>query len=339
MTDEPRQPPPGPNFVSAQQVAERAGVSRSAVSRAFTPGASIGRETREKVMKAALDLGYQVNDLARGLIARQSRLVGIIATRPEVGFRALFVAALSKALIARGSLPVLLNTGDTEREMQATQNMLLGYRAEATIVLSGSPPETMLEGARRTGQPLVLIGRSEPGTDSVLVDNAGAAKQAAERLVARGACRIALVGADIGTETIVEREKAFVEAIRKLGAEVQVARGADADHAGGEAAARRLFGHGASPDAVFCVNDLLAMGLIDHARLCAGRRIPEDMAVIGFDDLPEAARSAYRLTTFFQDPVAVAARAIDLLDRRQSDPAAAPALERVPVTFVPRESG
>ncbi|WAP70956.1 LacI family DNA-binding transcriptional regulator [Jiella pelagia] len=339
MTDEPRQPPSGPNFVSAQQVAERAGVSRSAVSRAFTPGASIGRETREKVMKAALDLGYQVNDLARGLIARQSRLVGIIATRPEVGFRALLVAALSKALIARGNLPVLLNTGDTEREMQATQNMLLGYRAEATIVLSGSPPETMLEGARRTGQPLVLIGRSDPGTDSVLADNEGAARQAAERLVARGGRRLALVGASIGTQTIVERERAFVEAIRNLGAEAQVVRGADADYAGGETAARRLFDRGAPPDAVFCVNDLLAMGLIDHARQSAGRRIPEDMAVIGFDDLPDAARSTYLLTTFFQDPVAVAAKAIALLDRRQSNPAAAPVLERVPVAFVPRESG
>ena len=338
MTDAPRQPP-GPNFVSAQQVAERAGVSRSAVSRAFTPGASIGREAREKVMKAALELGYQVNDLARGLIARQSRLVGIIATRPEVGFRAHLVAALSKALIARGSLPVLLNTGDTERDMQATQNMLLGYRAEATIVLSGSPPETMLEGARRTGQPLVLIGRSEPGTDSVLADNAGAATQAAERLVARGAQRIALVGAGIGTEAIVEREQAFVDAILRLGAEARVVRGADADYAGGEAAARELFESGASPDAVFCVNDLLAMGLIDHARLAVGRRIPEDMAVIGFDDLPEASRTTYRLTTFHQDPAMVAARAIRLLDRRQSNPAATPVLERVPVTFVPRESG
>ena len=339
MTDEPKPPMSGPNFVSAQQVAERAGVSRSAVSRAFTPGASIGRETREKVMKAAIDLGYQVNDLARGLIARQSRLVGIIATRPEVGFRAHLVAALTKALIARGSLPVLLNTGDTDDEMQATQNMLLGYRAEATIVLSGSPPETMLEGARRTGQPLVLIGRSEPGTDSVLADNAAAAERAAERLAENGARRIALVGARIGTETIVERESAFVAALRRRGLEPRIARGADADHAGGEEAARDLFGGGEAPDGVFCVNDLMAMGFIDHLRFALGRRVPEDVAVIGFDDLPEAARAAYRLTTFLQDPARVAARAVDLLDRRQANPAAPPLHERLPVTFVARASG
>ncbi|MCQ0986294.1 LacI family DNA-binding transcriptional regulator [Jiella marina] len=339
MADKPKRPIPGQNHVSAQQVADRAGVSRSAVSRAFTPGASIGRETRELVMKAAEELGYQVNDLARGLLARQSRLVGIIATRPEVGFRGHLVAALSKKLIARGSLPVLLNTGDTPEEMQTTQNMLLGYRPEATIVLSGSPPKTILEGARRTGAPLVLIGRSEPGTDSVLPDNISAASLAAERLVSRGAKHIALVGARIATETIVERERAFLAATERLGFKARVARGADANYVGGEEAAQVLFGEATPPDGVFCVNDLLAMGIVDHARFAAGRQVPDDMTVIGFDGLPEAAHGAYRLTTFFQDPAKVAAKAIELLDRRQANPAADPVLERLHLGFVEGATG
>ena len=79
---------PPPRFVSARDVAELAGVSRSAVSRAFTPGASVAPETREKIMEAATRLGYQVNDLARGLLANRSRIVGLVATKPEVGFRA-----------------------------------------------------------------------------------------------------------------------------------------------------------------------------------------------------------------------------------------------------------
>ena len=81
------------HFVSARQVAELAGVSRSAVSRTFTPGASVATETREKVLRAAAELGYQVNDLARGLLANRSRLVGLVVTKPEVGFRAHLVAA------------------------------------------------------------------------------------------------------------------------------------------------------------------------------------------------------------------------------------------------------
>ena len=125
-------------FVSAQEVADRAGVSRSAVSRAFTPGASVGEETRRKVMQAAEELGYQVNDLARGLLASKSRLVGIVATRPEVGFRAHLAAALVRRLIRRGSVPVMIDTGSNEAEMSAAQRTLFGHRAEATIILSGS---------------------------------------------------------------------------------------------------------------------------------------------------------------------------------------------------------
>lgn len=119
-------------FVSAEQVAQLAGVSRSAVSRTFTPGASVAPTTREKVLRAARELGYHVNDLARGVLANQSRLVGIVATRPEVGFRAHLAAALAKALIKRGSIPILINTGQTEEELLAAQKMLIGHRAEAT---------------------------------------------------------------------------------------------------------------------------------------------------------------------------------------------------------------
>lgn len=147
-------------FVSAEQVAQLAGVSRSAVSRTFTEGASVAPATREKVLKAAEELGYHVNDLARGVLANQSRLVGVVATKPEIGFRAHLTAALTKALIRRGSIPILINTGETEEELLAAQKMLIGHRAEATVILSGSPPASFFELAQRNGQPLVVIGRS-----------------------------------------------------------------------------------------------------------------------------------------------------------------------------------
>ena len=167
------------SFPSAQAVADRAGVSRSAVSRAFTPGASIAQTTRAKVMRAAKDLGYEVNDLARSLLSKQSRLVGLVVTAPELGFHAQLVAALTRAFVLRGRVPIVVNTGWTAREIEAAQKTLLGYRAEGTIVLSGSPPASVVELARRNGQPLVLIGRSEPGADHVNTENRAAAGQAA----------------------------------------------------------------------------------------------------------------------------------------------------------------
>lgn len=326
-------------FVSAQQVAERAGVSRSAVSRAFTPGASIGKETREKVLRAARELDYQVNDLARGLLARRSRLVGLVTTRPEVGFRAHLTAALAKILIGRGNLPVLVNTGDTPEEMEAAQRMLIGYRAEATVVLSGSPPAPFLDAARRNGQPVILIGRSEPDVDSVLVDNGDAAAQAAARMAGQGARRLGVVGARSRTQSLVEREVAFVGAAGRLGLPVRCARGADADYAGGAQAAADLLAGEDRPDAVFCGNDLLAFGLIDHARSRLGLRIPGDLAVIGFDDIPEAGWEAYALTTFRQVPERMAAAAVALLDRRRGEPGAPPAINRLKAALVERRSG
>lgn len=323
--------------VSAQHVARQAGVSRSAVSRAFTPGASVATETREKIMRAAEDLGYQVNDLARGLLANQSRLVGLVVTKPEVGFRAHLAAALTKALIHRGNVPVIINTGQTEQELIAAQRTLLGHRAEATIILSGSPPSSFFELARRNGQPLVVIGRSEPEADHIQTDGGEAAKLAAGLFVARGMTRLGLAGSLSGTPNITEREDAFCAEAARLGADVAVARGNDTDYAGGLQAGRDLLDRRERPQAIFCVNDLIAFGVMDHARQL-GLAIPGDLAVIGFDDVPEAGWLAYQLTTFRQDPEAMAARAVALLDLRQREPDLPPVRERISVPLVVRAS-
>ncbi|HEV7416552.1 MAG TPA: LacI family DNA-binding transcriptional regulator [Tianweitania sediminis] len=325
-------------FVNALQVAKRAGVSRSAVSRAFTPGASIAPETREKVMRAATELGYQVNNLARSLLTNRSRLVGVVATAPELGFRAHLTAALSKALIKRGSVPLIINTGTTEEEINAAQQALFGYRAEATIILSGSPPASFVDLAKRNGQPVIVIGRSEPEVDSVLVDNIVAAQQAARMFVAQGFTRLGLVGSRSATPSILEREQAFCAAAQEHGAMASIVRGVDTDYRGGREAARLLLAQAPLPQAIFCVNDLMAFGVIDHLRSLASRPTPAEPFVVGFDDVPEAAWQAYDLTTFRQDPDAIASAAIKMLDRRQADPFAPPVRARVPAPLILRNS-
>lgn len=325
-------------FVSAQHVARQAGVSRSAVSRTFTPGASVSPSTREKVMRAAEELGYQVNDLARGLLANQSRLVGLVVTRPEIGFRAHLVAAVTKHLILRGSVPILINTGQTEEELMAAQKTLLGHRAEATIILSGSPPSSFVDLARRNRQPLVVLGRSEPGADHVWIDNEAAARRAAQLFVSKGMTRLGLAGSRSRTPSLLERENAFRDEAMRLGAQVYTEQGGDSDYEGGLQAGRALLGGGWSMDAIFCVNDLIAFGVMDVARREAGLDIPRDLAVIGFDDVPEAGWLAYGLTTFRQDPDAMARRAVMLLDMRQSDPERPAARETLAPELVVRTS-
>lgn len=325
-------------YVSALQVAKHAGVSRSAVSRAFTPGASVSAKKRVKILEAAEALGYQVNDLARGLLARKSRLVGLVVTNPELGYRSHLVAALTKALIHRGSVPIVINTGRTEEELVAAQKTLFGYRAEATIILSGSPPSSFVDLARRNGQPLIVLGRSETGADDVNIDNEGAGREAARFFLAGGHRRLAFAGALSRTPTTVEREYGFRQEAELHGAAVMIGNGSNSNYAGGQEAAQQLFSGETRPDAVFCVNDLVAFGLIDYARRHTRMSIPDDLSVIGFDDIPEAAWDAYNLTTFKQDASVMAAHAVALLDRREADPDHPPVHERLSTRLIQRAS-
>ena len=324
-------------FVSAQDVALRAGVSRSAVSRAFTPGASIAPATRARVQQAADALGYQVNDLARGLLNRRSRLVGLVTSGAETPFRAQTIASLSRALIERGNVPAIISIGRTAEDVANASRQLLRHRAEATIFLSGSPPASLVELARRNGQPLILINRAETDLDSVRCDDRGGAKQVFEALRRTGATAFAVLNAERPSPSLLARERAFVRLAAREAMPCIVERAGQADYDGGREAACRLLSASAACQAVFCVNDLMAFGAVDALRQ-AGRHVPHDVSVVGFDDIPMAAWEPYRLTTVRQDTDRIAAEVIRVLDRRTSDPDLPPISVSLPVELIARST-
>jgi DNA-binding LacI/PurR family transcriptional regulator len=324
-------------FVNAQDVAERAGVSRSAVSRAFTPGASIAPKTLAKVQAAADALGYEVNDLARGLLAHRSQLVGLVTSDPNVPFRAEMIAALTRALIERGNVPAVISIGQTPEDLANASRQLVRYRAEATVFLSGSPPAGLVEMTRRNGQTLILINRAETDLDSVRCDDRGGARQAFEALSKGGASRFCVVNMERPSASLLARERAFIEAATKAGATVTTVRGRHSDYAGGRAAAQQMPSGKQRPDAVFCVNDLMAFGVLDRLRE-DGVSVPAEISVMGFDDVPMAAWSSYRLTTLRQDPERIAREVVAILDRREADPDLPPKAVSFPVALVVRET-
>lgn len=324
-------------FVSAQDVAVRAGVSRSAVSRAFTPGASIAPATQAKVLAAADALGYQVNHLARGLLAHRSRIIGIVASDPQVPFRAHMVETLSRALIERGNVPAVISVGHTPEELANASAQLLGYRAEATIFLSGSPPASLVDATRRNGQTLILINRAETGLDSVRSDDRDGAQQAFEALSLTGAKRFAVVTMKSPSASLSARERAFCDFAAKCGVSVSVGRGERSDYGGGWEATRVILSRSHAPDAMFCVNDLMAFGALDAIR-DAGLTVPAEVSVIGFDDVPMAAWASYKLTTLRQDPMRVAKETVAILDRREANPDLPPMSVTFPVELVIRET-
>ncbi|AOJ66265.1 LacI family transcriptional regulator [Burkholderia ubonensis] len=334
-------------WITASDVAARAGVSRSAVSRAFSPSASIAPETRERVMSAARALGYQVNLIARDMITQRSSMIGVVTAGFENPFRARLLSDLMAALGHRGLTPLVTNAEDP-RQIRQSLERLLSYRIAGLVMTSASPPLSVARQYLAHRIPVVMINRAAnlPGADVVVSDNANGAGHAARLFAQAGARRLAFVGPRDTSYSAKSRADAFAEALRRGErggpALVRIHDTSSDTYACGVEAAHRLLAGDARPDGVFCSSDLLALGVIDTARQRFGLRVPDDLRVIGFDDIPAAAYDVYRLTTLRQDTQALANAAIDMLAERidaQDGMADGESRTRVvPVECVPRHS-
>ena len=301
--------------VNARQVAERAGVSRSAVSRTYTEGASVSVATRAKVMKAAAELGYHVNHLARGLIRAETGIVCLLIGEIGTPYQSALLDVTTRHLQAAGKVVMVLNTAADPKATEAALRQTLNYRADATVVFSGSPPTPLVETCIASGQRVIMINRDDlpKGTEQILVENAEAMAEAVLMLRRAGCRRLAVVSSTAGTPSIVARETSFVRAAVAEGLEVVVSKEGPTGYATGAAAARLLLASSKRPDGVFCVTDLMALGFMDVARREFGRRIPDDLCIIGFDDIPQAGWISYELTTFRQPLETMATRILAIL--------------------------
>lgn len=290
------------SFVSAQRVAELAGVSRSAVSRTFTEGASVSDATRAKVLQAAEALGYHVNHLARGLIHERSDLVCLVAADIDTPFRSQFLDALTRRLQMVNKVAMVINTSGDAPSVARALKQTLNYRAAATVVLSGSPAPALIETCVANGQHVILINRDDPlpGPETIVVDSETAAREAFFLLRRAGCKRLAVVSSVAGTPSILARERGFQQAAEAEGIMVSITRAGPTTYRSGVDAASALFSRAESPDGVFCTTDLLACGFMDAARNAFNLSIPDDLCVIGFDDIEQAGWSSYELTTFRQ---------------------------------------
>lgn len=302
-------------FVSAQQVADLAGVSRSAVSRTFTPGGSVSPETRERVLKAAEMLGYHVNHLARGLLRQRTGIVCIVVADIDTPFQSRLVKVASAKLQDAGMVTMIINTSGPEESVEHALRQALHYRADATLVLSGSPSQAIIGTCLESGQRLILNNRAEEihGCHHIGLDNEESANTALHAFVRAGCKRLALVSSAAGTPSLSARERAFAASAGEAGIELKTyGKGRTCYRSGYEGALALLAGRD-RPDGVFCVTDLLACGFMDAARQEFGLRVPEDLCVIGFDDIEQAGWGAYGLTTFAQPVETVADRVVDLV--------------------------
>ena len=293
---------------SAAEVAHLAGVSRSAVSRTFTDGASVSDETRAKVLEAAEKLNYHVNHLARSISKEESRPVCLLASNLRKPYHGLLLDALTKRLQSIGRVAVVINvTADPKSAEDALQSTL-NYRAAASVVMSGTPPHKMVEACVKTGQKVILVNRSDElnGVHHIRINYEKAMREAMHMFERAGCRRIGLAGSTKGTPSLVAREQFFFRAAEEMGKTPLVGRSTGTDYEDGVQIARQMLAGMERPDAVFCINDLVACGFLDTARKDFGLSVPDDLCVLGFDDIPQASWGGYDLTTFAQPFDAIA---------------------------------
>ena len=327
------------SFVTAADVARRAGVSRSAVSRTFTPGASVSREVRARILDAAGRLGYRVNRLAQSLTIARSNIVGLVGADLHQPFHAECLATLSAALLADGFQCMLLNATNAERDMGALIERVLEYRVCAIVVMNGTPPTRIVKECLGNGVPVILVNKPMPGfaVDTVVTDHAAGGRVAAEQLLAAGCRNLAVVSSGARTASLLGRLEAFCDRAAQANVPVRVWREGPTDYSTGREAALSMLGKDAI-DGAFCVTDLIALGFLDAARLDRGRHVPDDLSVMGFDDIPQAAWSAYRLTTFRQPVRMLTDQVMQVIRQRAETPESPRAVFTLPASLIVRRT-
>ncbi len=281
-------------------VARLAEVSQSAVSRTFTPGASVSAKTREKVMKAATELGYRPNALARAVISGKSRLIALLVAYLDNQFYPVLIEDLCRNLQGRGYQTLLMMTepGNQDELVQR----IMQYQVEGIVMASATLSSNLARECARTGIPVVMFNRyvATSPASSVTSDNIEGGRLVADYLVRGGHERIAFIAGMEDSSTSRDREAGFYKGLAEHGIAVHDRAVGGYTFDGAAAAARELFAADTPPDAIFVANDHMAFSVMDVIQEELGLSIPEDVSIVGYDDVPEASWSGYNLTTVSQ---------------------------------------
>lgn len=304
-----------PTKITAMDVARLAGVSQSAVSRVFTPGASASKATVEKVRAAAEQLGYRPDPLARAMITGRTRIIGLVVAYLENQFYPVALELLSQALQARGYHVLVFMAENSTERVPEVMGELLDYQVDGIITASVAMTNDLTTRCASAGIPVVMFnrGQDDDRLSEVTSDNIAGGRRAARHLIETGHRRIAHVMGWQGSSTGRDRAEGFRQALRDAGLKPHaMIDGMYAREAASEVV-RTLFAEPVKPDAIFVANDHMAFAVMDTLRFELGLRVPEDVSVIGYDDVPMAAWPSYNLTTIRQPVRRMVEATVDIL--------------------------
>lgn len=326
--------------VTSIDVARLAGVSRSAVSRVFTPGASVSAHTAEKVRDAAEKLGYRPNVLARSLITGRSRMIGLVVAYLDNYFYPEALEKLSNALQAEGYHVLIFMASQTAGNIDTVLEEILDYQVDGIIMASVALSSELTARCQAAGVPVMLFNRAQDdaGISAVTSDNRAGGRAVAQFLLDGGHKRFGHIAGWEGASTQRDREQGFADGLGEAGIDRYDREVGNFQIDEARAAARRMFDRPDRPDAVFAANDHMAFAVMDVLRYELGLSVPGDVSVVGFDDVPPASWPAYDLTTVRQRANLMVERTVATLLKMIEQPGARAEQHVLPAPLVVRGS-
>lgn len=324
--------------VTLREVALRAGVSRSAVSRAFTNGASVSAKTRARVEAAAADLGYRPSALASALTTGRTKLIGLVSTNFHNPVFLEIFDRFTRGLQDRALRPLLVNlSGDMT--LTAAVQMLRQYSVDGVILASSTLPPDFPAAFARAGLPVVhSFGRwsAVPEVDLVGVDNRHCGRIAAETLLARGYRRLGFLGGPEAATSTQDRLAGFQDGLAgqtgvRLTTRFATAYSFDA----GRAEMQQALAAGTDAEAWFCGDDILSIGAMS-ALADAGLQVPQNVGILGLNDMEMAGWASIMLTTIHQPLGQIIDASIERIAARLGDPTLPPTARLFDCTIVER---
>lgn len=322
-----------------RSVAERAGVSIATVSRVMNGVSSVDAKLVRRVQKAAAELDYTPNTQARALVSGRSRMMGLIVSQITNPFFPELIQSFEHSALERNYDILIGSTDYSPERMELCVRRMVERNVEGVAVMTFGMDDELLEALTRHGIPVVSIGRSSamPRHASLEVDFQKGISEAVQHLAVLGHRNIAFLSGPLNIETARARLEAFHEAMKAIGAPARLIVEGDHTMEGGLAGAEHLLQHKSPPTAIVCSNDMTAIGVL-HAVSARGLSVPEDISIVGFDDIHMARFTVPPLTTVRMSPKDLAGAALDILQNSiasDKKPSTAP---RIPTQLFVRQT-
>lgn len=300
--------------VTSYDVASAAGVSQSAVSRCFKPGASVSKATYARVMQAACELDYTPNAAARSLNTRHSNLIALVVSEHASVQHPDLLAELSRHFSLRG-MRLLLFSVAADTDMSALLADVWQHQVDGAVIAAPLQESDIAEFERRR-LPLVLFNRTlrDRQINAIVCDQIDAARMLVARLAAAGHRHFAMIDGPADSSLALARRRGVAERLAELGLAPPLVVGGEHDYASGARGLRQIIAIlGGVPDAIICSNDITAIGCLDSARLEFGLDVPAQLSIAGFDGIAPASWLGYQLTSVRQPLRQMAQATADML--------------------------